>query len=284
MLNLRPQVLRLDELNVNAAIAGRGPLVLFLHGFGASWQWWQPNIAALCDHFSVCAVDLPGWGNSSPLTSNTLPRAEFYREYVARILEHLSLGPALVVGHSLGGYVAAQAAIQDTPGIRALALVAPAGFGPVHNKLLRLLSMPFVGEFLLLSGHPGRRAFLRSLVYSRHSVSGDMMHLGALAPAERDQFLDQLRTGIHLGHTSEALLFQKRSPLTMPTLLVWGRHDSVFPLYQAYRAETMLGIRSPVVLDRSGHLPQLEEPDRFNFILRSFARWAHTEGFNRSTG
>lgn len=277
MTKLRPHYFRIQDLNVSAVVAGQGPLILFFHGFGESWQWWRPSLEALWDRFSVCAVDLPGWGNSSPLRSNTLPDPHFYKEYVTRILEYLSLGPAVVVGRSLGGYVAVQAAIQNTPGIRGVALVASAGFGPVHNKLLRLLSLPIIGEILLLSGHAGLRIFLRSLVGDSRSISSEMIRLATLSPVRRERFLDQLRTGVHIGRTSDALILQKSLVLTIPTLLVWGRHDSVFPFYHAYRAQKVLSVGDPVILEHSGHLPQLEEQGPFNDELRRFAMRVHGE-------
>src|SRR5690348_7253932 len=131
MDNFRNFQLQVLDWKINTVVAGDGPLILFLHGIGLSWQWWQPTLTSLADGFTVCAIDLPGSGKSSSLTSK--PSPELLSEFVAQLIKLLDLGPALVVGHSLGGYVVAEAAIHKAPGLKAIALVAPAGFGPIHN-------------------------------------------------------------------------------------------------------------------------------------------------------
>ena len=84
---------------------------------------------------------------------------------VARAIEVLGLGPTVVVGHSLGGYVSLQAAIQGAPDIRGLVLVAPAGFGDIQNSFLRMLAVPGAGDLAIKSGRLGLPILLRSLVH-----------------------------------------------------------------------------------------------------------------------
>jgi len=272
MLKYKNFQLQILDWKINTVVAGNGPLLLFLHGIGNSWQWWQPTLSALADDFSVCAIDLPGSGSSSPLTSRPYP--ELYKALVARLIELLDLGPAIVIGHSLGGYVTAQAAIQKAPGIKAIALVAPAGFGPVHNLIFKLLSIPIVGEFLVQFHQVGIPILLHSLVYDPHSVSEDMLRWAKKSSeslAERKQFLYQLRVGVQCGHTTKRFLIKHAPPLSIPISLLWGKHDSVFPIDIAYRTQQVLHAQPPVIFKSSGHFPFLEEPDQFNSALRSFA-------------
>jgi pimeloyl-ACP methyl ester carboxylesterase len=275
MTDLRARTLSVGPWDINTVVAGHGPPILFLHGLGGSWQWWQPTLTTLADEFTVCAIDLPGAGSSSLLTEP--PEPSTYRELVDRIIGRLGRGPAIVVGHSVGGYVAVQAALQRAPGMRALALVAPAGFGPVRNIFLRLLSFPGVGECLMRLRGIGPGIFLRSLVYHRRAVSAEMLrwaNASMARPGNREQFLQQLRFAVRLGRTSDRYIINHAPRLAMPVRLLWGEHDSVFPLESAYRAQRVLDPRLPVLFAQSGHLPQLEEPDRFHAELRSFAREA----------
>jgi len=265
--DVRTERLQVSGWTINAALAGEGPSVLLLHGLGMSWEWWRPTLAALSEGCSVCAVDLPGWGRSSPLTT---PSLESYGQLVGGLISCLDAGPTVVVGHSLGGFIAARAAIAGTPGIKALALVAPGGFGQVHNVYLRLLSVPGLGEALIRTGVLGARIFLRSTVHRVGSIPDELVTRAGASTGARNEFLRQLRMGMHLGRTTDAYLIEKPASLPMPVLLAWGRHDGVLPVSLAYHAHRMLGAGPPVIFEESGHVPQLEEPARFNAVMRAF--------------
>ncbi len=273
--DLRPRQLSIGPWEITAVVAGQGPPILLLHGLGASWHWWRPTMAALSNEFAVCAIDLPGAGSSSPFTAR--PEPAIYKALVGQLIERLDTGSTVVVGHSLGGYVTAQAAIQRTPGMRAVALVAPFGFGPVRNGYLQLLSFPGVGELLMRLGRGGTRTFLRSLVYDPRAVSGKMLQWAELTngcPRNRAQFLFQLRLAVRFGRTSPDFIIAETAGLDVPVRLLWGEHDSVFPIDTATEAQRVLHSPPPLVFARSGHLLPLEEADRFHAELRSFAREA----------
>ena len=268
-MNLHNAQFQIQNWTINAVVGGNRPLIVFLHGLGGSWQWWQPTLAALSDDFSMCAIDLPGADRSSPLLSP--PEQAHYKALVAQLIARLALGPAIVVGHSLGGYVAIQAVIQHAPGIKALCLVAPSGIGPVHNKLLRLLSLPVAGDALIRVTGIGPRIFLRTLVHNPKCLSDEVLRLANIPLTARKQFLYQLRLGVRLGSTLQSTLVRSVEQLPMPVSLFWGKYDSVFPVHLAYHAPKVLHAPPPVIFEHSGHIVNLEEPDRFDTELRSFA-------------
>jgi alpha-beta hydrolase superfamily lysophospholipase len=78
------------------------PVVLLVHGLGGRWQHWTENLAGLAEHARVVALDLPGFGRSSP------PRGGYavdgFADVVAALARELALPPVTVVGHSLGGW------------------------------------------------------------------------------------------------------------------------------------------------------------------------------------
>ena len=252
---------------INTVTAGNGPPILFLHGIGQSWQWWRPVMSRLSRLYTVCAIDLPGCGASSPLTSRPDPAS--YTLLVDNTIESLGLGPAVVVGHSLGGYIAANAATNRAQGIKALMLVDSGGFGPVRNRILRLLSWPVIGEVLVSLDAP--TPLLYSMVHHRQSITHADLEAARLSPLARSQFLYQLRLGLLCGRTTDAALIPDPSPLTIPALIVWGNYDTVFPVEQAHRAQRVLRLpTSPVIFDESGHWPPHEEATRFDNLLRRF--------------
>lgn len=249
-------------------VSGSGQPILLLHGLGMSLAWWQPALAALSGEYVLCAIDLPGAGES---TGSIEPTREACRDLVAGVIRALDLGPAIVVGHSLGGFVAANAAILGAPGMKALMLVAPGGFGQIKHPLLRLLSFPVLGELMIHSGNLGSQAFLRSVVFNPGALTPDIWKLANANSQKRRDFLRQVHMGMRRGRTTAAYRVETSTPLRLPVQVIWGRHDPVHPVSDMDRAQSMLGAKGGLIFERSGHLPQLEEPTRFYATLRSFA-------------
>ncbi len=268
-----PRRLEVGRWTLNAVVAGSGRPVLFLHGLGMSLEWWRPAIAELSHENLVCAIDLPAVGDAS--TSIPAIR-QACGELVSGVIDRLDAGPALVVGHSLGGFVAANAAILGAPGIGGMFLVAPGGFGQIKHPLLRLLSFPVAGELMIRTGNLGSRIFLRSVLYEPRTLPPEIWKLAEAPFSERLSFLRQVRMGMRFGRTTAAYRVEAERPPAVPTGLVWGRHDPVHPPADMERARTVLGARDTTLFERSGHLPQLEEPRLFYSTLRAFASklWA----------
>lgn len=254
--------------NINAVVAGEGKPIVLLHGLGMSLKWWLPAVNEFSDEYLVCAIDLPGAGES---TGSIVPTREACRDLVVGVIEALGAGPALVVGHSLGGFVAANAAILDAAGLGGMLLVAPGGFGQIKHPLLRMLSYPVLGNLMIYSGSLGARIFLRSAVFNAEALTPEVWKLADVPLHERKAFLDQVRMGMHWGRTTAAYRVEAAAPPAVRAQLIWGRHDPVHPVADAYRAEQMLGTDPPVIFERSGHLPQIEEPDRFYATVRASA-------------
>jgi len=243
--------------SINAVVGGSGPLLVFLHGIGLSWRWWGPLLPRFLPDYTVCAIDLPGSGESSLIHEK--PSPERYAALVSDVIAHLGRGPAIVIGHSLGGYVAVRAALLGADGIGALALIAPAGFGPVENVLMRALSFPGVGPTLSLTGKNGVKALLRSMVQNQEALTGDLLDAIDFGPVAREQFLFELRLGLNLGRTLPDFIIEGEREVKLPVWLGWGRRDSVFTLDTGYQAARVLGAPPPYVFSSSGHLPHLEE-------------------------
>jgi len=268
-----PRRFDVGQWSVDAVVAGTGRPMLLLHGLGMSLEWWRPAIAELSQENLVCAVDLPAVGDAS--TSIPAIR-QACKDLVSGVIDALGGGPALVVGHSLGGFVAANASILGARGIGGLFLVAPGGFGQIKHPLLRLLSFPVIGELMIRTGNLGSRIFLRSVLYDPRSLPPEMWRLAEAPLSERRSFLRQVRMGMRFGKTTAGYRVEAERPPTVPVGLVWGRHDPVHPPADMERARTVLGARETTLFERSGHLPQLEEPRLFYSTLRSFMNkvWA----------
>ena len=99
--------------------------IVFIHGLGGQWQNWLENIPRFAQERRVIAVDLPGFG-LSPMPSEQIS-IEFYGRVVADLCDQLGLGPCVLVGNSMGGYIASELAIKRPELVERLMLISAAG-------------------------------------------------------------------------------------------------------------------------------------------------------------
>src|SRR5947207_9807825 len=108
--------------------AGEGPPVVLIHGYGDTADGWRRVVPGLLDTHRVVAVDVPPFGRSGEPDAPRL--IDFYKDFFPELVERLELGPATVIGHSLGGAIALHLALDRPDLVARLGLVAPAGLGP----------------------------------------------------------------------------------------------------------------------------------------------------------
>src|SRR5438876_4017457 len=119
--------------SIEYRVAGQGEPVVLVHGLAGSWRWWQPVLEPLAERRRVHVLDLPRLGPR-------LPAAEL-TAWLGRWLDAASLESVDLVGHSLGGLIAAELAAQQPQRARRLALVAPAGIPCGTNMISRGLRL-----------------------------------------------------------------------------------------------------------------------------------------------
>jgi pimeloyl-ACP methyl ester carboxylesterase len=239
---------------VHRAGAAGGVPLLYLHsGFGEVGA--LPLFDALAGAgFAVTAPELPGFGRSDP--DPAAHRVEDVLFHLRRVVDTLGLDRPLVVGSSLGGWLAAELAVWFPERVGPLVLVDAVG--------LRLDGAPVFDLFHARQGDTLRRALphgpalLELLAPTLALVDGDdpnavLLHffhaLEALAKVGWNPFL----------HDPKLLA---RLPLvTSPTLVVWGADDGIVPVAHGEAYAGAIPGAHLEVLDRCGHLPALEQPD-----------------------
>jgi len=227
-----------------AAVAedvGAGPPLILLHGLAGSARWWARNIPALSRSFRVVALDLPGFGASARGGRLILDEAA---GEVAAAMDRLEIARASVIGHSMGGLIAAGLAADHPARVDRLVLVDAA--------------------FLSL-----RRSKVRS-------VSGPAVTLRWTAPSLLPIVLrDSLRSGpVRLADASIQVVradWRAKLPaIEAPTLVIWGEHDGICPPIIGRRiVEAIPGSRL-VVLQGAAHNPMWEQPDAFDREVLDF--------------
>jgi pimeloyl-ACP methyl ester carboxylesterase len=251
-------------------LAGKGPPIILIHGVTSSSANWQVVAPMLARHHTVLAPDLIGHGQSAK------PRGDYsmgaFASGVRDLAVALAIGPATVVGHSLGGGVAMQFSYQFPERTQRLALVSSGGLGRRVHGLLRAATLP--GSELVLpllaAGRvlAGGRAIGRALDRAGIRLGTDAIEIArghaSLGDAEsRDAFVQALRasidpTGQRVSATDRLYLATQ-----LPLLIVWGRHDRVIPVAHGERAHGLVPGSRLEVFERAGHFPHLDEPRQF---------------------
>jgi pimeloyl-ACP methyl ester carboxylesterase len=240
-------------LRTRYLLRGSGPPVLVLHGWGASIETVYPIVRGLAPVASVCALDLPGFGQT-----DLPPEAwgvEDYQAFVAAFLDTLAIERPALVGHSNGGRIAIRMAATEPARASRLVLVDSAGIRPKRTlRWYRRVGMAKLGKHAArILGPPGER--LRALLVSR-AASADYAAAGPLRPTLVRLVNADLRP------------FMPR--VAVPTLLVWGSQDADTPLSAARAMERLIPDAGLVVLDGAGHYSYLDQPARFARIVSHF--------------
>lgn len=263
-------------------VEGSGPPIVLLHGVGASLEYWNWTTPALRERHTTIAFDYPGFGQSDPRESAYSPSGA--AETVLAFLDEVGIRTPVLVGSSLGGAIATLAAGTFPERISALVLVAPGGFGPAVNPLMRLQTIPLVGEALVAIARRDPSLAIRDLFTEQRRVHPQVFEIiktNLARPAHNQTYLKVLRLAVGLGGVRQSMLAQVHRAagrITVPTLILWGNRDRIVPPEQAEVASRLIRGSRVHMLKGVGHLPYVETPDEFNTAL-----WAFLMPYTRPT-
>jgi pimeloyl-ACP methyl ester carboxylesterase len=266
--------IELDGTTVSYVDLGSGepePIV-FVHGLGGQWQNWLENLPRAARERRVIALDLPGFGLSS------MPREQItisgYGRCVDALCERLGLGRVDIVGNSMGGYVAAEVAIQFPERIDQLILVSAAGISsadvarrPVYTagRIATALTTYATARHRQIAARPKARHLALALV-ARHPslLKPDFAYEGFFKGTGTPGFDQALRANLEYD-------FRDRLPdIRQPTLIVWGENDSIIPVKDAHEFERLIRDSRKVVMRDTGHVPMAERAATFNDVMMDF--------------
>ena len=257
--------------------AGSGPAVVLLHGLGGAAAVWYRNVPELAERHTVYVPELWGPGRLTqrdPLTPQTGVR------FISGFLDAVGRSDAHLVGGSLGGLIAGFAAIERPERVRSLTLTGTAGLGGQIALSQRLLCLPLVGELLFRPSRRRVRRMLRALLLGWDAGVEELvdeLYARRREPGVPRQMLAVLRGGVDArGVKRSVQLLPRLGNVAVPTLLVWGRHDPMFPLTLAERAVNLIPAARLHVVEESRHWPYLERPGEFNRVLLEFIAAAET--------
>jgi pimeloyl-ACP methyl ester carboxylesterase len=233
---------------------GAGDPLLYLHG--ASGASWLPFLQTLTKRFDVIAPEHPGFGESDnpDWLDNIHDLAYFYLD----LIEQLKLRHVHLVGNSLGGWIAAEIAVRSTQHLATLTLAGSAG-----------LHVPDVvqADSFLLSDEQRLQHFFHDPKKAKEMIAR------VLNPDMEDVALKNRATVAKLSwhpRSHDPHLAKWLHRVDVPTLLIWGDTDRIFPREHALAYERSIPNAKLVIVPDCGHVPQIEQPDAFVAALESF--------------
>jgi pimeloyl-ACP methyl ester carboxylesterase len=257
MTSIQTETLKVNDVKLTLRRAGEGETLLLLHGANGSASW-LPVFEELSKKFHVILPDHPGFGDTAPpdWMDNISDMAYFYLD----VIDTLGLDNFHLAGHSMGGWMAAEIGVRDGHRIKSLTLVSAAGIWVKGTPM---------GDLFAWSPQETTHQ-----VFAQKSVINQML---ALQPSDEElevtlknrQMAARLCWAPRL-HNPDLRKWLHR--LKMPTLILWGDSDGIFPEPYAHAYRELIPGSQLEVYKNCGHVPMLEARDDFLDRLTAFTQ------------
>jgi pimeloyl-ACP methyl ester carboxylesterase len=276
MTEMQPKTATVHGRPITYAEAGKGSVLLLIHGMGGTFENWSEVIEPLARNHTVIAPDLPGHGASAPGGGDYSIGA--LAASLRDLLVTLGHDRATLVGHSLGGGIAMQMGYQFPEMVERLVLVSSGGLGPEVSPVLRAAALPGADVFISATAGLGQRVGgpvgrgLSAIGLRPNADVAEVLrgYASLTDPDRRAAFLATLRSVI--GTRGQRVDATDRLYLAelLPVLIVWGARDSIIPVHHGEDAHRAIPGSRLEIFEDVGHLPQVEAPGRFIAVLESF--------------
>jgi pimeloyl-ACP methyl ester carboxylesterase len=247
---------RVNASDLSYRRAGSGDVLLFLHG-AASLGDWPPFLVSLAERYDVIVPDHPGFGQSPtpPWLDNVHDVAYAYLDF----MQQLGLRDVNLIGHGLGGWIAAEIAVRSDRDLRSLALVAPAG--------IRVSGMRKLDTYMMSPEAIAQHSYVDPALQAQ-STRPDPADEAAIDVYLKDQ-LNYARLGWQ-PRLFDPHLAKWLHRITVPTLVVWGGSDHVIPSGYLGAFLELIPNATGATIPDTGHFPQIEAPAVFLHKLDAF--------------
>ncbi len=257
-----------------------GTPVILIHG-SAAWSgfWDQTADALAAAGFRAIAIDLPPFGFSSrPPDSSYLREAQARR--IRDVIRALDLKNAIVVGHSFGAGSVIEAAMRHAGAFKAMVIVCGAlGLHADGENYPEdgLLSWPIhnaqISEALIaavVTNPMFTRSLLAMMLYNKNAATSAQAEILQYPMARRGStiaYAEWLPSLLLPDRAALSAYTKNYSTLTLPTAIIWGEKDSVTPLPQGRRLQTLIANSSLDIINEVGHIPHIEAPEALLKVL-----------------
>lgn len=262
------RVIDVDGVGIHYRERGEGDPLILIHGLGASTYNFRYTLLELSDDFRAIAVDLPGFGLSERPASYDYSLIN-QAHTLTRLMDRLGIEKAHILGHSMGGIVAAHLAARWPDRINKLILVAsPVQFSPPQLLGLTVL-VPFwqTAVGLLMSNRRMREKIWRIGFYNDSLLTEEVMDNYFTPSRIKGHTRGLIRLATSLRHNSPPDL----SEVNCPVLILWGENDHfITSARKGYELQRKLPDARLVLIPEAGHMLLEEKPHETHPIIRDF--------------
>ena len=251
--------LRGGEFESEVLKGGSGPSLLYLHG-AIGQKGWAPFLDALAQKFTVYAPYMPGYSKSGGL--DKLDDVTDLTLYQFELLDALNVPKTHVVGHFLGGMIAAEMAALSPSYVDRLVMAAPAGTWRDSDPVADLLSMTDseLGDSLWSSA-------TSSMSLSPADFEANSRLKASLAA---DRMQDLTAAGKFLWPIPDRGLKRRAYRIKAPTLILWGENDRIVPPIYAEDFSMLVPGSQVSIIPNAGHLLMIERAEVFAAAVSDF--------------
>ena len=257
-----------NGVKINYQLSGEGPAIILLHGFTGSHQDWALQIPVLSKKYQVVAMDHRGQGKSEAPSSPDDYSVSIFAQDVCGLLQHLGISKACVGGHSMGGFMALEFALEHPEMVAALVLVDTSSGqwerDPEYEKVRAKLK-----ELAQTEGMEA--AFEYNAAHNAMMLERFEQH-PELREISRKKMLQTSVNGyVHAGDAiwNWKPVTHRLSEIKAPTLIVVGEEDVPFIKASQTMKESIANAEM-VIIPEATHSPHEEAADAFNRVLMGF--------------
>lgn len=276
-------VYNIDGQQIHAIQQGKPnrQVAILIHGWSSSWYAMSSLLPLLSQRFNCIAIDLPGYGESPPFPYRATIAA--YAEIVARLIEEISNGPVVLIGHSMGGMISMTLAQSHPVLVERMVLLCPTISGRLSTTIDLAFSIPRWLEQIglrrlseMVMGTP----MIERLVVQITDVLMRPVSFAQRTGITEDDYkrirADARRPG--QGRVRAECYFAMRendlsgklTQIEPPSLVLWGAEDNTVPLRDSGVVADEWQLADLRILPKAGHWPHFETPDITRRLIASF--------------
>ena len=256
--------IEVNDVRLEYREQGNGLPVIFLHAFALDQTMWDEQIATLKDNYQVISLDSRGFGQSSVVPGTS--RMSDMAADVRGLMRARSIDRAVLVGLSMGGYVALSFMRSYPEAVRALVLAdTRAGADSEEARANRLRSAEKAERegAAVIADETTPKLLGETTKETRPEI---VRRVHAIQSGNPPAGIAAAQRGMAARPDSTDLL----ATIAVPTLVIVGAEDTLTPPTEAEAIHKGIPQSQLVVIERAGHLSNLEQPDAFNDALRNF--------------
>lgn len=281
ILNYENEVKEISIENEQVAfvdVGSGGRTLIFIHGLSSNLQSWTKNISKLKNSYRCIALDLPGYGKSTKNRTNY--SMNDYAGFLKSFIDKKNLQDLILVGHSMGGQIAAHTVLNTQVKFRSLVLIAPAGIETFTEDEAAILEASYTSEMVKASTPEQIR---NNYEKNFHEFPEDAKFMVKERIAMKDAEDMNVYSEIVVNNIQAMLdepVIDRLSEIEIPVLMIYGKKDLLIPNTYFHPSQDVFSLVETAkekipnlkvdLIDKAGHFVNFEKSGQVNDSIIKF--------------